>query len=70
MKINNRIDFVDTARGIAMLLVILGHCQLSADCTIEKLIYSFHMPLFFFLSGMFATSSNRVEKVWGGKKES
>lgn len=39
MKINNRIDFVDNARGIAMLLVILGHCQLSSDCTIEKLIY-------------------------------
>ena len=69
MKINNRIDFVDNARGIAMLLVILGHCQLSSDCTIEKLIYSFHMPLFFFLSGMFATSSNRVGNVWEGVKK-
>ncbi|WP_342042977.1 acyltransferase family protein [Bacillus sp. OTU2372] len=45
----NRIEYLDIAKGIAILLVVLGHtCQIS---TIGIWIYSFHLPLFFFISG-------------------
>jgi fucose 4-O-acetylase-like acetyltransferase len=46
---------VDIARGIGIALVVLGHNPtINADPGITyRVIYSFHMPLFFFLSGMF-----------------
>ena len=50
-KSKNRILWVDASRGIAMLLVILGHCIGSLNDPGYKFILSFHMPLFFFLSG-------------------
>lgn len=44
----NRIGWIDTAKGIGLLLVILGHTRLPYA---SSLIYTFHIPLFFFLSG-------------------
>lgn len=44
-----RVEYIDVARGIAMLLVILGHCHQTVDCTLILIILSFHMPLFFFI---------------------
>lgn len=37
-------------KGVGILLVILGHCMLFEN-PINRIIYSFHMPLFFILSG-------------------
>lgn len=42
---------VDVAKGIGIYLVVLGHCH--PDNSILSVITSFHMPLFFFLSGLF-----------------
>ncbi|NCP86105.1 MAG: hypothetical protein CO094_03345 [Anaerolineae bacterium CG_4_9_14_3_um_filter_57_17] len=51
---NKRIGFIDIAKGIGILLVVLAHNDLEAYAPfLHKVIYSFHMPLFFFLSGMF-----------------
>ena len=44
-----RIAYLDVAKGFTILTVILGH-TLPAG-TLKTLLYSFHMPLFFFLSG-------------------
>ncbi len=49
---NKRIDFIDVAKGIGIILVVLGHLN-SAEQPIRNFIYSFHMPLFFILSGVF-----------------
>ncbi len=51
--------WVNTARGIGIILVVLGHAitdtlgatEGSLSKLIFDIIYSFHMPLFFFLSG-------------------
>lgn len=51
----NRIRWVDLAKGIAILLVIIGHTV--DNKVIIGVIYSFHMPLFFILSGYTATLS-------------
>ena len=45
-----RLDYVDFAKGIGMLAVIWGHIMDVGWS--HSLIYGFHMPLFFFLSGM------------------
>lgn len=46
---------IDVARGLGILLVVLGHNWLvnHAAGEVFRLIYSFHMALFFFLSGVF-----------------
>ena len=46
-----RIDWIDTLRGLAMFFVVWGHNQ-KFGTLIRKYIYSFHMPLFFFISGL------------------
>ena len=48
---NGRIEWADTARGIAILCVILGHMNISKY--LEYIIFSFHMPVFFLLGGYF-----------------
>lgn len=50
MHKSKRLPYVDMAKGFAMLLVIIGHCAYS-DKMIVGWLYSFHMPLFFALSG-------------------
>lgn len=45
-----RDNTVDVLKGIAILLVVIGH--FSPVQQVENFIYSFHMPLFFFLSGI------------------
>jgi fucose 4-O-acetylase-like acetyltransferase len=53
-----RIEYIDIARGIGILLVVLGHNDFGYVSPFGyKLIYSFHMPLFFFLSGYFLVTS-------------
>lgn len=47
-----RILYIDIARGIGILLVILGHCIFNTESFVRTFIYSFHMPFFFMLSGM------------------
>ena len=44
-----RIDWIDTLKGIGIVLVVIGH---STSGTIYDLIYLFHMPLFFIIAGM------------------
>lgn len=47
-----RIDWIDSLRGLAMFFVILGHAFVDHKNIIRNYIYSFHMPLFFFVSGL------------------
>lgn len=61
-----RVEWIDIAKGLGILLVIYGHAAggimnagnglTSGPLMIPyNIIYGFHMPLFFFLSGIFAT---------------
>lgn len=42
---------LDIAKGIAIILMVIGHCYSTSNC-ILTLIYGFHMPLFFMISGI------------------
>lgn len=48
-----RINYIDIARAFAMIFIVLGHTLVhSAHCNfVFKLLYSFHVVLFFLLSG-------------------
>lgn len=45
-----RLDYIDTLKGFAIILVVMGHHLLAADGVVVW-IYSFHMPLFFIITG-------------------
>ena len=51
---SNRILWIDAAKGIGLLCVILGHLGVPY---LSTLVYTFHMPLFFFLSGIVFSGS-------------
>ena len=55
-KKNERICWLDAARGIGILLVVLGHSEY-IPAGLKCMIYGFHMPFFFFCSGLFAEDS-------------
>lgn len=59
----SRIAFIDTAKAVGIVLVVAGHVP-EAPPLIVTLIYSFHMPLFFFISGYLLTPQ-RVAAHWG-----
>lgn len=45
----SREEWIDSFRGLGAVLVVIGHS--SSRYHVVKLIYAFHMPLFFILSG-------------------
>lgn len=45
----NRLQWLDTAKGITILLMVLGHTSL--PLVLSNFIWAFHMPLFFIASG-------------------
>lgn len=60
-----RIEWIDYAKGIGIFLVVLGHVLRGLGDSVgqgyqpelramDQWIYAFHMPLFFLLSGLFA----------------
>ena len=63
-----RIAWVDYAKGIGIILVVAGHVlrglrktpvHLPGWESVDAWIYAFHMPLFFFLAGLFVEHSCR-----------
>lgn len=58
MAEKKRIVWIDQFKGVAFIFVILGH--LSINGVFKSWIYSFHMPLFFFATGM----TMNVEKIY------
>lgn len=55
-RAQGRIDYLAAAKAAGIVLVTIGHAE-PVSTTFPKLwsvIYSFHMPLFFFISGFFS----------------
>lgn len=48
-----RINWIDWAKSFCMFLVILGHTHIcTSQAIVINIVYSFHIPLFFFLWGL------------------
>lgn len=75
-----RVLWLDRAKGLGIVLVVFGHAWLGAQAagllpadklfhTVEQLIYSFHMPLFFLLSGVTFEASARRRPLLRGARD-
>lgn len=64
--VKKRVEWIDCAKGITMLLVILGH---SVFGSLRGAIFSFHMPLFFILSCMTYRLSADGSQLWKKSKK-
>ena len=67
-----RLHHIDVAKGIAILLTVIGHCTATALGDHSRLfytIYAFHMPLWFFLSGILYRQKKN-EAYFAGKVKS
>lgn len=51
---------IDIVKGIGIYLMVLGHT--ASNEMLLKWIYSFHMPLFFFLSGLFHSQGKNYKE--------
>ena len=48
---SKRIKYIDMLKAFCIILVIAGHMGYT-PAKVKLLLYIFHIPLFFFLSGM------------------
>lgn len=55
---------IDFTKGFLILSVILGHC-INGENYFKNIIYSFHMPAFFIISGILLNYSSAVGKNFG-----
>ena len=69
---SKRLTYIDIAKGIGIFLVVVGHCIPDATSAtgiaipayrwLHDVIYSFHMPLFFFLAGFMISRQKMLER--------
>ena len=52
MERQKRLKYLDIARGIAMLCIIIGHL---GNGIINRVVFTFHVPVFFMITGYFTT---------------
>ena len=69
-KEKKRNQFVDIIRGIAMLLVVLGHTMTGCTVASQKsfifnIIWSLQMPLFILISGYVTKYSRPISDIQG-----
>ncbi len=66
---DKKILHIDVAKGFGILLVALGHNVIISG-ELARIIYSFHVPLFFFLSGLFFNPDIRIVELIVNKSKS
>ena len=62
----NRDNRIDVAKGLAIIFVVLGHAleaPVACEQCLRNYIVSFHMAMFFFLSGWFFDVSSTEFKL-------
>ncbi|ARU94546.1 acyltransferase family protein [Tatumella citrea] len=57
-EIKKRVEWIDISKGIAIILVVAGHILTG---NLKYLIFTFHMPFFFILSGYLQNPNGRLK---------
>ena len=52
MTTKKRIQWIDIAKGISIILVVYGHSGLNNVPIIGSWLHAYRMPFFFFVSGL------------------
>ena len=71
--IDKRIKWIDVAKGLTIILVVSGHLLQTYSNNLDfvfKLIYSFHMPVFFILSGYLMNAKKDFNQFLKSKSKS
>lgn len=66
-----RIEYLDIARGVAIIGMLIGHAMYLFDCRIDWFMnwfWSFHMPLFAIISGFFYKDYSLIQHIKYGFK--
>ncbi|MBR3225736.1 MAG: acyltransferase family protein [Atopobiaceae bacterium] len=58
----SRLEYIDVARGIAMICIVLGHLG-SPD--INRVVFTFHVPIFYLITGYFISDRTRLRTFVG-----
>lgn len=58
----SRLTYIDTLKGLGIIFVVFGHFDINP--ALKAWIYSFHMPLFFFLSGYVCSDYTDQKPIW------
>lgn len=72
IKQSGRIEWIDIAKGISIILVVCGHTRLSTVPYIGDWLGAFRMPFFFFISGLLFNPAKNTDfglflkKKWKG----
>ncbi len=56
-QVKKRLQYVDMARGIAMICIVLGHLK---NPILNRFVYTFHVPIFYFITGFFTNDKKPV----------
>lgn len=71
-RVDKRDSYFDSVKGLLIILVVLGHLieeniyNLPLAKGVFNFIYSFHMPLFVFISGYFTSKNGLTKKNFAG----
>ena len=60
---SNHLPYLDAARGLGILLIILSHIW-EDQRPVIVLMYSFHVPMFFLISGLLMAHTNVISRSW------
>ncbi len=60
MVLSKRIEWADIIKGFAILFVVIGH----SNSSVNRYIYIFHVPAFFFLSGFLTIIDKKSVKLF------
>jgi len=59
MSSKQRIEYIDIAKGIAIICVVLGHLGIAQ---INQVVFTFHLPIFFIITGYFTHADTPIQK--------
>lgn len=57
-----RLNYLDIAKGIGILLVLIGHVYRTSDSSVIRYFYSFHVGMFYIISGILFDMTKPYEK--------
>ncbi len=56
---NIRVRYIDIAKGISVLCIILGHW---GNSNINRVVYTFHVPIFYLITGFFISDKRSIKE--------
>lgn len=56
--LTERQRFIDIAKGLSMICIVLGHLGIAS---IDHIVYTFHVPIFFVITGYFISTKYQIK---------